>query len=216
MAIVTFGADSTSEVESYLGFKDSIDPASQEGIKLDVIIKSIEAWLKAATGRLFEETTYTTEIHDVEAFQRLIRLSDYPVTAFTLLSKVIDRDTAGVVTLETIEKDAYVVTRNRLESLIGPFPVGLQNLRATYTAGYTSAQITANSAATDLNSQTFDEVPIWKALELSIIAREWGLAKENKRHFSNINFGDESTTFSFDLDGGQRRLLYILKLDGEY
>lgn len=205
MAILTFGTDSTNEVESYLGFKDSIDPASQDGVKLNILIKSIEGWLKIAIGRAFEEATYTTEIHDVEPHQRTIFLSDRPVTTFTLLSKVVDRDSDGVVTLETIEKDAYVVTRNRVESLTGPFPVGLQNLRATYTAGYTTSEITNTSE---------DEVAIWKALELSILAREWGLAKENKRHLSNINFGDESTTFNFDLDSGQRRLLYMLKLEG--
>ncbi len=206
MAILTFGTDSTSEVESYLGFKDSIDPTSQDGVKLNILIKSIEGWLKIATGRAFEEATYSVEIHDVEPHQRTIFLSDRPVTVFTLLSKVIDRDSDGVVTLETIGKDTYVVTRNRVESLIGPFPVGLQNLRATYTAGYTPTEITDTSE---------DEVAIWKALELSIIAREWGLSKENKRHLSNINFGDESETFNFDLDSGQRRLLYMLKLTGE-
>ncbi len=207
MAILTFGTDSTNEVESYLGFRDSIDPASQDGVKLGILIKSIEGWLKIATGRLFEETTYTKEVHDVEPFQRIIFLSDLPVTTFTLLEKVVDRDSDGVVTLETIEKDAYITSRDRVESLIGPFPAGLQSIRATYTAGYKTAEIT---------DTTTDEVAIWKALELSILAREWGLAKENKRHLSNINFGDESTTFSFDLDGGQRRLLYMLKLEGAH
>lgn len=207
MAILTFGADSTNEVESYLGLKDSIDTGSQDGVKLNILIKSIEGWLKVATGRNFEEKTYTTEVHDVDSFQSIIFLSDQPVTAFTKLEKVTDRATDGTVTLETIEKDSYVFARNRVESLIGPFPKGLQNLRATYTAGYTASEI---------DDTTKGEVAIWKALELSIIAREWGLAKENKRHLANISFGDESTTYNFDLDAGQQRLLYMLILQKEF
>jgi len=204
MSIVTFGVDTTKEVEGYLGFNQPIDRTDAVGVEVNLLILSVEGWLRLVTGRNFEEQTYTKEIHDVEPFQSIVFLSDQPVTTFTLLEKVTDRDSAGVVTLETIDADEYVVTRNRVEALGHHFPAGLQNIRATYTAGYTTAQITNTSS---------DEVAMWKALELSIIAREWGLAKENKRHIRNINFGDESETFNFDLDQWQRRLLYMLKLE---
>jgi len=80
MAVLTFGADSTNEVESYLGLRDSIDTGSQDGVKLNILIKSIEGWLKLATGRNFEEKTYTKEIHDVEPFQSVIFLRQTPLS----------------------------------------------------------------------------------------------------------------------------------------
>lgn len=194
----------TSEVESYLGLKTAIDIAVADGKRFEVLIKAVEAFMKAETGRKFKETTYTAEIYDVIPEQEALFLSDHPVSVFTKLEWVTDRDNLGVVTLETITKDDYVVDLDGgiLMSLSGAFPDGPQALRATYTAGYN---------ATDITNSTKDEIAIWKLLELSLIAREWGLSKEPKRHLESISFGGEAPRFQFDLDPNQRRLLALLK-----
>jgi hypothetical protein len=195
----------TSEVEAYLGLKTAIDNATADGARLELLVLGVESWLKEETGRAFEQATYTDEAYDIGQRQDSIILTDYPVTTFTSLKRVDSLASDGTPdTTTTLDADTYATYTDegivRLRS--GYFSTGLKKYLLTYVAGYTTTQITNNSAA---------EVRIWKQLELGIIAREYGLAKKNKRHLRSISFGDESNTFQFDLDFMQQRLLNKLK-----
>ena len=84
----------------------------------------------------------------------------------------------------------------------GTFPQGSAAVIATYTAGYTAEEIATNTA---------HEVLLLKALLLSIIQREVALNRENKRHLRTHSWGDESSSYNFDLTRNEERLLRMLK-----
>ena len=197
--IVTFGT-ATKEVESYLGV-GAITAGDADNNRIISIINAVESFLKQGTRRKFEETTYTNEVHDVMEGQKMLGLSDYPVTVLTSVQKVSSIATDGTITWETLNGNEYVLDSDTgilfSRSRTG-FPAGRQYMRVTYTAGYTSADITNDAQ---------DEIKTWKLLELSLIAKEYGLAKENQRHLGNISFAEGSVSIQFELDALQRRLL---------
>ena len=171
-----------------------------------VIHLAVESWVKAQTGRNFEQTAFTDQAHDVDIDQDILFLSDQPVTTFTSLKEVQDRDSNGVPSsTRTVPKDEYLFDANAgiVQSLVGPFRPGVQTMLATYQAGYTSGEITGNSK---------DEVKIAKQLILSITQREWKLTSLNQRHMLSVNFGEESTLIMFDITQFERKMLNSLKL----
>jgi len=174
--------------------------------KILLLQLSVEAFVKRVTGRGFEQANYA-KFYSIKSGQPEILLDDFPVTEFASLEYVTNRNTDGSVTLAEYEKNTYVVDLDAgiVTSLSGPFKAGPQAVKATYTAGYTSTQISENSA---------DEIRILKALCLSILAREYGLAKDDKRHLRSISFGDESSSYWAGLDKYQREMIDILKKRG--
>ena len=188
----------SAEIKAYLGLETNPDA------KLLAIAGSIESWVKAETGRKFEEETFT-EYPTIYAGQEEILLSDAPVTEVSTFAAVVDRDTDGNETLEAYNAGDYYLDSEKgiISMMCGVWlPVGRHTLKLVYTAGFTTEQLEANE---------LDDVRILKYLLKTLLAREYALAKEDKRHVSSISFGDESTTFRFALDTTQKSFLYKLQ-----
>ena len=90
---------SEAEIKEYLGL-DAIPE------KLSAIAGSVEAWVKMETCRNFEEKTYTV-YPEIFYGQDEILLPDRPVTELSVFSAVLDRDDAGVETLEAYKAGDY-------------------------------------------------------------------------------------------------------------
>jgi len=186
-----------TEIKQYLGL-DAVDD------KLSAIAGSVESWVKAETGRKFEEADYTL-YPDIYPGQDEIILPDCPVTAVSTFSAVIDRDSDGSETLEAYNAGDYYLNEDLgiLSMLCGAWlPPGRHTVKIVCTAGYTAEQFTAN---------TLDEIRILKYLLKTMLAREYALAKDDKRHVASISYGDESTTYRFALDSTQKSFLYKLQ-----
>lgn len=168
-----------------------------------VVWPSVEAFVKRATRRNFESTDYA-KYYNILPHQRSLLLDDYPVSVFTKLEEVTEVDTDGNKTLETIEAGDYEVdlASGILYSTAGDLPSGISAVKATFTAGYTADQLLEN---------TESEVLILKSLLLSILSREYAINKDNKRHLRSHSWGDESTTYNFDLTFNEERALNMLK-----
>lgn len=191
-----------AEVNARLS-KNGIDViGSDDDLRL-VVWPSVEAFVKRATRRSFESADYA-EYHNVLPSQASLLLSDYPVTTFTSLEELVSVDSDGTKTLETIEAGDYEVdlTNGILYYAAGHLPSGISAVKATYTAGYTAAQLAANEET---------EILILKGLLLSILSREYAINKDNKRHLRSHSWGDESTTYNFDLLYSEERALNMLK-----
>lgn len=118
---------------------------------LAVIIPSKQAWLERQCGRLFDEDTYTDQVHDGDGTQRLY-LNNWPVSAVTAVKSV-----ASDGSTTTLDSTAYRLvdseylyrlgsTETAWESpspfsgYRGPcFTEGDGNYSVSYTAGYATA-----------------------------------------------------------------------------
>ncbi len=149
------------------GFVSTI---SSIAIKEQVIIRAAEDIVDNALDRVLFEETYTDEEYDINAEMmwggvlqkpsNRFRLLQYPVTTFTELKAVNDRDkTSGAVTSSTVlsKNEYHVKLRNGEVTLfetvftssdrlwpslvnansLASFPSGTARLLATYKAGYT-------------------------------------------------------------------------------
>lgn len=152
MSILTQGS-LTSEVEAALDLKTAIDPATAVGLRVDLMVKGVEADCKQYCNRNFEQKTYSAERHDIDIDQDTVFLSDWPVTTFTSLEQITSLDDNGdPATTYTPPRKEYVVdlvaglvlSLNGCFPMSGLFPSGPQSLRLTYVAGYTALQIAGN------------------------------------------------------------------------
>lgn len=189
---------SSDEVINYLKLSE-IDESVQ------FLWDSIEAFVQRQTVRNFCEKDYSY-FENIKEGQTQIGLRDIPVKTFTSLEFVSSRDSEGAVELWTWEKNTYVVdtASGVVHSLVGKFPEGPQICKLTYAAGYSAAELAAGTVSSEINEL--------KLLITTLLVREWGLSKENKRHLKSISFADETSTYQFDLDHLQRRMLLNLKL----
>jgi len=188
---------SETEIKEYLGLDEVSD-------KLAAIEEGIESWVKGETRRKFEQATYT-EYPTIYPGQDEIILSDAPATAISTFSTITDIDDDGTETLEAYNAGDYYLDEDKgiISMLRGAWlPPGRHTVKLVYTAGFTIAQFTAGE---------LDDIRILKLLLKTLLAREYALAKDDKRHVASISYGDESTTYRFALDATQKSLLYKLQ-----
>ncbi len=172
-----------------------------------IVVKAAESMVDNALDRILFKATYTDEEYDIAtelAWAGVVRpvnrfrLLQYPVTTFTSLKAVNDRDkTTGAITASTtLNKNEYHVktlngeitlyqttfsSSDRLwpsllnANSLASFPGGTARMIATYTAGYTDATV------------PFD----LKFLILQLVARLHRLMKDNYFTVTAIesNFG---------------------------
>lgn len=186
MAILTTTEISDRLAKSATGY----DPLKDNGL-VGLDWPGVEAMVKRRCRRNFESASYTSYFNISEPGISRVILEDWPVSAFTSLSYLTAVSSAGVETWQAYDAGDYVVDLNEgiVRLRYDEFSEGVRQVKAVYTAGYTSAQLTANA---------LDEVLILKSLLLSIIQREYAINKEHKRHMRSHSFGDESTTYNFD------------------
>ena len=194
MAIVT-----EEEIKDFVTGIGSTPLSDQQAL----LRRAVESFVKAEVGRDFESAA-RAQFFTIQRAQSVILLGDAPVSALTSVERVTSRSTAGVPTLETIDADGYVsdLDKGRLRNLNGGWPEGIDEVKVTYTAGYTAGNLTANAN---------EEINLLKHLVLSLYAREWGLTKENKAHVRTISFGDESVTYKLEMDRMTRSIVRSLK-----
>lgn len=197
----------TSNVESLLGLTFVLDDSTPEARLVKKMVEAAEGFFKERAQRNFEQKTYTDQEFDIEPGDDTIFLSDYPVITFASLKEVLDRDDNGAVSSTRVisPRDYHVEKESGLvESLAGAFPSGRKVLLATYDAGYTPSEITANSR---------NEIQMAKDLLIGIIDKKVKFLKEHSRDVASVSLGDQSATIQFDLDGDQQRLLRMLSRD---
>jgi len=94
---------------------------------VQVILDSVEKWIKEYCHRDFIQTTYTNELYDGQGYQTLF-LKHYPIIEVTEL-KIND---------EAIDPDDLITYENGTLYYPSGFPQGHQNISVTYSAGYTT------------------------------------------------------------------------------
>ena len=177
-------------------------------IKEQIIIKAAEDVVDNALDRTLSEATYTDEEYDIDAEMmwsgilqkpsNRFRLLQYPITDFTELKAVNDRDkTSGDVISSTVlsKNEYHVKLRNGEVTLyetvftssdrlwpslvnansLASFPSGTARLLATYKAGYTLSTVPHDI----------------KLLILQLISRYHRLSVDNHFNVSTVesNFG---------------------------
>lgn len=167
------------------------DPLNDNGLA-GIDWPSVEAMVKRRCRRNFESATYTSYFNIEEPGRRKLCLEDWPVSTFTSLSYLWSVTDAGVETWTAYDAGDYWVDQAHGVVYLRDecFPVGTKQVKAVYTAGYSSVELAANA---------LDEVLILKSLLLSIIQREYGLNRNPVRHLRSHGYDGESSTFNFDL-----------------
>lgn len=182
MAIGTIVSD--AEVRDYLQV-DTIDR------KTELLIKTAEAYWFADLDRAFVQADYVTD-HDVEHNQKTLLLEDRPVTTFTKLEYVSSRDSDGTPTFTEYDGDEYVVDTDAgiVKKMSGSFPEGREEVRSTYTAGFTAQEIEDTSE---------DDVAMLKLLILAYVARQFMLISSGpKMHMRTASAPEGgSTSYQF-------------------
>lgn len=202
MPILTIG-NVGSEVELRLKFNNAI--SDDEAVAL--MVKSIEAKVKTLINRNFEIQTFTQQPHDVEINQSVIFLTETPVVTFTTLEFVTSRDDGTGLPdgTQVLNRDTYFVDNDAgiIESLIGPFPRGRAAVLATYSAGYTAADISDNLKL---------EVLVMKELLLRMLDREFKIWDQGERHLALVTLGDQSFTLQQSMTEEDKQDINMLQL----
>lgn len=124
---------------------------------LDNLILGVTARIQAMTGRRFVYATYTNELHDgcdvYGGVRKLLILKNGPVDSVT--SVEYNTGTDGDPTWTTMPRDLYIVDLG-VGALVfrGGMPSGFQNVRVTYTGGYSGFAFGIS------NFWTFNETPV--------------------------------------------------------
>jgi hypothetical protein len=172
--------------------QDYLDISSLDN-KTALIVKAAEAFWFGDLDRAFIEASYTT-LHDINPSQNVLLLEDRPVTEFTKLEYVSSRASDGTPTYIEYDGDEYVVDSEAgiVRKLSGSFPAGAQEIRSTYTAGFTAAQIAATSHY---------DIAILKSLLCWSIARQHMLITGGPKMHMRSSTAPEggSTSYQFGL-----------------
>lgn len=150
MAIIT-----RENLKTYLGIS-----GTSEDDFLDLVVAGVDTLIESLSGRRFESETYTEQVVDGTGRQRLY-LPNRPLTAVSEV-RVSGEGVAGVNNSSDFDSstiwnvnDDYVIDsltqdeRNQslLVAVYGVWPLGIKNVRVTYTAGYTTVPADIKLAA---------------------------------------------------------------------
>jgi hypothetical protein len=183
---------------------------------IGVIWPAVEAQIRVETGRLFEAADYDVRLDAPHGCRKLL-LPAFPVRTLTSLEWITDVDENGTATLEAYDAGDYELDARAgiVKMRAGFFPAGVGRIRAVFRAGYEESELrdpsTVGAAAPtpdDLNARS--HIYMLKSLVLKIVAREYAIEKDTKRHLRSHSYGDESSTYNFDLTFDERRMLALL------
>src|SRR5262245_28114168 len=144
MAILTMGTALTDEVEAALNLTAPVDPATQDGAMIGLVVKAAESFIKIECRRSFEAASIQDETYDIEPGDRDILLRDRPITNLVSVAYVTNRLQNGSFETATYFPGEYILDAEAgIVSLISGayFPPGLQSVLVSYEAGYTPAEI---------------------------------------------------------------------------
>src|SRR4030095_9850917 len=97
MPILSMGTALTDDVEAGLHLTEIVDPLTQDGAMITLVVKAAESQVKLETGRNFEEIVYVDEAYDIELNTTEVLLSDRPVVLIQSIEEVIGRVEEGSV-----------------------------------------------------------------------------------------------------------------------
>lgn len=139
---------SRSEVKQYLGIASS---NTTDDSLLDALLLRTTKMIQAYTGRTLLQATYTDEKYDGDGERELL-LTEYPLITLTSVYDSADRDFGDEDLL--VEDDGitnegnYVIVRKGfvenpgiIRRIDGVWSKGDQNIKVTYVAGYSDANI---------------------------------------------------------------------------
>lgn len=127
MPLVNYALITVGQAKTFLGI------TGQDELLTD-LINAVTTYIESKCHRRFKESTYTQELLDGKGSYE-VTLKNYPVTTFTLLEKRNATDNTN--SWNTVDTDDYYIdTDSGLLTSVCKFSNGIQNYRATYTAGY--------------------------------------------------------------------------------
>lgn len=194
--ILSYGSPE-AEVESYLGLPFALSGENPQVQRVLTIVRSAEAFVSLKTERRFEHARYVDYLSPSPGRQILL-LAERPVSQFVTLERVSDSRVG------TVDPAAYVVDPERGLVIARDgfrFSSGPRSHRATYDAGYADEQIQSSASP---------EIALLKELLLSLVAQQYGLAKDQNRHLTSVSFADSTTAFKYTLDDWQQDALRLL------
>jgi hypothetical protein len=205
MAILSMGTALTDDVESGLHLTEIVDPLTQDGAMITLVVKAAESQVKLETGRNFEETVFVDETYDIAPNTTDLLLSDRPVVSIESIEEVIGREEDGTVTVRVIPAGQYVVNKATgiVSKLSGSFISGKQALLVSWTAGYTAQEIT---------DSVNNEIKVLKQLCLSITQNWHKKRKDAIGLYATMSAPNESASFNFDFTPDEIRMINQLRI----
>jgi len=129
-----------AQVEAHFGIPTGTGDATQLGFQIEVASQMIEKYTK----RIIKEQTFT-EIYDGRRDNRLI-LGQWPVTSITEIR--FDTESLFVDAETLVDSDDYRLSTNQQELIYRPgkWPIGYQNIKVVYDAGFATVPADIQSA----------------------------------------------------------------------
>lgn len=203
--ILTMGTALTDDVESGLHLTEIVNPETQDGAMLALVVNAAESHVKLETGRNFEETVYVDQAYDIVPNSMNLFLTDRPVISIESIAEVTGRYEDGTLETRVLSPDEYVVYKayGIVSMLYGSFTPGRQALIISWTAGYTAADIQASATS---------EIKVLKQLCLSITQNWHKKRKDGIGAYATMSAPNESASFNFDFTPDEQRMIDQLRL----
>jgi hypothetical protein len=205
MAILTMGTALTDEVESGLHLTELVDPLTQDGAMITLVVKAAESHVKLETGRNFEQSVFIDEAYDIAPNTTDVLLTDRPVVSIQSIKEVTGRNSDGSPVTRVLGASEYLVnTSNGIVSKVsGSFVSGKQALLVSWTAGYAPADITSSAN---------NEIRVLKQLCLSILQNWHTKRKDGIGHYTTLSAPGESLSINFDFTPDEIRMINQLRI----
>jgi hypothetical protein len=204
MAILSMGTALTDDVESGLHLTEIVDPLTQDGAMITLVVKAAESQVKLETGRNFELFVFLAQEYDIAPNTTDLLLSDRPVVTVDEINEVIARNSDGSIVKRKLEPNEYVVDKATgiVSKLSGSFLAGKQALVIQWTSGYPADAI-QNSATS--------EIKVLKQLCLSITQNWHNKRRHGAGPYTTLSAPGESASFNFDYTLDEQRMINLLR-----
>jgi len=138
----------TAKIKTYLGIT-----VTTYDTLLDSLATAVSAFMESYCNRIFDEATYTQEIYS--GGKNIIFLKHYPVIIFTKLEYKSGSNSNPTWTEYT--EDDYDLVDNRKLIKNSNFVSGINNIRATYSAGYATLPYEIEQLAIELIARKYNQ-----------------------------------------------------------
>jgi hypothetical protein len=205
MAILSMGTALTDDVESGLHLTEIVDPLTQDGAMITLVVEAAESQVKLETGRNFELFVFLEQEYDIEPNTTEVLLTDRPVVTIDEINEVTGRNSDGSIVKRKLAANEYVVNKATgiISKLSGSFISGKQALVIQWTGGYPADAI-QNSAT--------NEIKVLKQLCLSITQNWHTKRKHGIGDYTTMSAPGESASFNFDFTPDEIRMINQLRI----
>lgn len=142
------GLVTLQQAKDYLEITDATHDAL-----LQEFIDRLSAWVESYCGRTFAQAAYADELHDGDGTSRLV-VKQRPIVSVASLFDDIDRQFGAGTQIDAEDFVVYPERGEiRLDGLV--FAQGLQNVKVTYTAGFSQIPLDLQQAVIELIADRF-------------------------------------------------------------